>query len=79
MTTSQIYILLAIVVLAVIAVVVRFIRKKPPRPLGPLTALGLILVVMAIVFSQRWISYSLIGAGVLLAIVDMFLSSKKNN
>ncbi len=79
MNSSQIYILISIVVLAVIAAVLFIFRgKKPVGKLSTLGGLSLALMVAGIVFGEsRLIGYSLIGAGVILAIVDMVRKLRK--
>ncbi len=45
-------------------------RGKTHR-VSTLTMLGMTMVVLGIIFGEsRWISYSLIGVGVLLAVID---------
>jgi len=57
---------------AFIAILVLLVlnRRKVHR-ISTLTILGMTMVVLGIVFGDsRWISYSLIGVGVLLAAID---------
>jgi len=77
-SVSQIYIAISIVVLAIIALVVFFVNKnkkdKKPTPLAGL-AFGFILA--GIIFGDdRLIGYSLIGVGVILAIIDIIKKLK---
>ncbi len=45
-------------------------RRKIHR-ISTLTMLGMTMIVLGIIFGDsRWISYSLIGVGVLLAVID---------
>jgi hypothetical protein len=62
------------VALAIIAVMVIFIgKKKQQTRLSKLAALSFSLVIAGIIFGEsRLVGYSLIGAGVLLAVVDIF-------
>jgi hypothetical protein len=79
MTPSQIYIALAIIILAIIAVILFFVNKnKKDNKLTPLAGLAFGFVIAGIVFGDdRSVSYSLIGVGVILAIVDIIMRLKK--
>lgn len=79
MSTQSIYILIALVVLAGIAITLRLKKGSLRQPaLSPLAGLAFALVLGGIIFGEnRWIGYSLIGAGVLLAIIDIFVKAKK--
>ncbi len=64
------YIGISIAVLAAILVLLVLNRRKTRR-ISTLTMLGMTMVVLGIIFDDsRWISYSLMGVGVLLAIID---------
>ena len=66
------YTAVAVAALAVVALLVMRARREPPARLSPLTGLGMALVVSAVVFGEdRVIGYSLIGAGVALAVIDI--------
>ncbi len=63
---------IGISITAFIAILVFLIlnRRKINR-ISTLTMLGMTMIVLGIIFGDsRWISYSLIGVGVLLAIID---------
>ncbi len=78
MSISQIYILISIIVLAIIAVVVFLRRKTEQKPLSTLAALAFLLIIAGLFFvDNRLISYSLFGAGVILAFIDIVKKSKK--
>jgi hypothetical protein len=78
MDTSQIYILISIIVLAIIAIVVILRRKKRQKPPSKLTALAFAFIMAGIIFGDdRLIGYSLIGFGVTLAIIDIVKKFKK--
>jgi len=79
METSQIYILIAIIVLLIIAILVFFIKKnKKQKPLTPLAGLAFGFVIAGIIFGEsRLVGYSLMGIGVLLAIIDVIIKLKK--
>jgi len=79
MDPSQIYIAISIIVLAVIALLVFFMNKnKKDKKLSPLAGLAFAFVLAGIVFGDdRIIGYGLMGIGVVLAVIDMILKSKK--
>ncbi len=74
------YIGMAIAVLVIIfGIFVLKSRQKPiqSRKPSPLALIGMLLVVLAIVAGEnRWVGYSLIGLGVLLAVLDLFRNPK---
>jgi hypothetical protein len=78
MTAPQIYILISIVVLAIIALLVFLVNKnKKEKKLTPLAGLAFGFILAGIIFGDdRLIGYSLIGVGVIIAIVDMIKKSK---
>jgi len=72
------YILITIIVLAVVAVALFLRTKKKPKPISKLGAISLAFVVAGIVFGEnRLLGYTLFGVGIALAIVDIFIKSKK--
>lgn len=79
MVISQIYVLIAIIVLAIIAILMFFVRKdNKQKPLTPLAGLAFGFVIAGIIFGEtRLVGYSLIGIGVLLAIIDTIIKLKK--
>ena len=71
---SQTYIVIAVVVLAVIALLaIHTGRSKNPKRLSKLAILAFLLILFGIVFADqgRLVSYSFMGGGVLLAVVDI--------
>jgi hypothetical protein len=65
-----IYIGISIAAFIAILVLLVLNRRKIHR-ISTLTMVGMTMVVLGIVFGDsRWISYSLIGAGALLAVMD---------
>lgn len=74
MNISQGYIAMAIVVLMIIALLVFFVsRNRKETRLTPLASLAFGFILAGILFGDnRSIGYSLMGVGVLLAIVDIF-------
>ena len=64
----------------VLALVVFILRRgKKPQSFTPLTSIAFMFVIMGIIFSGsgRWFTYGLIGAGAVLAIVDIIMKQKK--
>jgi len=79
--TSQIYIAVAIIALAIIAVLMVFTRKSgKEKRLTSLGGLAFGFILAGLFFGEigekRTIGYSLLGVGVLLAIIDMIRRSK---
>lgn len=80
MSASQIYIAIAIVVLAVIAGLVYFSSRRKEKRLTPLAGLAFAFVLAGILFGQEhWLGYGLLGIGVILAVVDMFRKGKPSD
>jgi RsiW-degrading membrane proteinase PrsW (M82 family) len=80
MDVSQIYILISIVVLLIIAILVFFVKKnkKQQKPLTPLAGVAFAFIVAGILFGDnRIIGYSLMGVGVIFAIIDIIKNRKK--
>ncbi len=73
MNTSQIYIAISIVVLAAIALLVIFLGKsRKENRLTPLAGLAFGFILAGIFFGEnRLIGYSLVGIGVILAVIDI--------
>ncbi len=79
MDASQIYILIACVVLLVVAVFFGFARKKKEK-MTPLTILAFLFVIAGICFGDsQWIGYGLMGIGVLLAVIDIIRKFKSKH
>ena len=78
MNTSQIYIILSIA--ALILVVILFLAaRKNGKKLTPLLGFAWALVLAGIIFGEnRLIGYSLMGAGVVLAVIEMYFTPKRN-
>jgi len=79
MDTSQIYIIIAIIVLAIIALIVFFLNKgKKKEKLTPLASVAFGFIIAGILFGDnRFFGYSLMGTGVIFAVIDMILKLKK--
>jgi hypothetical protein len=79
MNPAQIYIAIAIVVLAIIAFLVFFVKKtKTSNKFTPLAALAFGFILAGLFFGgdNRLIGYSLLGIGVILAVIDILRKSK---
>ena len=63
---------IGISIAAFIAILVLlFLKRRKIHRISTLTMLGMTMVVLGIIFSDsRWISYSIIGVGVLLVVID---------
>jgi len=80
MNNSQIYILISIVVLAIIMIVLVLTKKKTKKSLSKLAAIAFSFVIAGIVFgNDRLIGYSLMGVGIVLAIIDIVRNLKKTS
>jgi hypothetical protein len=81
MDLSQIYIIVAIVVLAIIAFFAFFLNKtKKNKKLTPFAGLAFAFILAGIVFRENIrMGYYLIGAGVVLAIIDIVMKFRKKN
>ena len=78
MNITQVYIAISIAVLAVIALIVILTGKsRRQNRLTPLAGITFGFILAGIVFGHdRLIGYSLMGIGVIIAIVDMFRKLK---
>lgn len=79
MITTQIYIQIGVIALLIIGAVVFFLRKdKKRQPLSTLASLALMFVLAGIIFGDdRVLGYSLMGIGVVMAIVDIIQKFNK--
>lgn len=77
MNSSQIYILLSIIVLAVVMAVLVLTRRKIGKPLSLLAGLAFAFIIAGIAFGEnRLVGYGLMGVGILLAVIDIINKSK---
>jgi ABC-type Fe3+-siderophore transport system permease subunit len=80
MNINQIYILIAIVALAIIIALKVFLLKKKnlaPR-IYPFASSASVFLIAGLVFGEnRLIGYSLVGVGLILAIIDLVMKLKK--
>jgi hypothetical protein len=81
MNITQVYIVISIAVLAVIALLFILTGKsRMQNRLTPLAGIAFGFILIGIVFGDdRYIGYSLMGIGVIIAVIDMFrrLKSKE--
>jgi len=77
---TQIYIIIAIAALAIIAGLLIFTKRISSKSkLSPLAGLAFIFIIAGIVFNgNQLVGYGLMGAGIILAIADIFNKYKKN-
>lgn len=79
MNPQNIYIFISIAVLLILALLMFFVaRQKKEKPLTTLTSLAFAFILAGIIFGEeRWLGYSLMGIGVILAVVDMIRKLRK--
>lgn len=80
MDAPQIYIIIAIIILAIIVALVFLVKKKKREPkLTILAILAFLFVFAGILFVEqgRLVTYSLMGIGVIIAVIDIILKLKK--
>lgn len=80
MTQSQIYVTISVIILAIVAALAVFVVKKGRQSgLSKFAALSFIFLIAGILFGdRREVGYTLIGIGVLFAIVDMIIKFRSN-
>ena len=76
---TPVYIAISIISLAIIAALVFFVKKnKKQKKLSTLASLSFVFIIAGIVFGDdRLIGYGLIGVGIILAVLDIIMKSKK--
>lgn len=78
MNISQIYIIISIAALVFVVVLFLAARRKGKK-LTPFVGFAWAIVLAGIIFSEnRLIGYSLMGAGVVLAVIDMVIIPMRN-
>jgi uncharacterized membrane protein len=78
MNTSQGYILLSIGVLIMVLLILFLTRKERQKPLSKLAGLAFLFIIAGIAFGEsRTTGYSLMGVGVVLAIIDIIKKRMK--
>jgi uncharacterized membrane protein len=77
MNTSQIYIVVSIAAFVLVLFLFLAVRKKGKK-LTQLLGLAWALILAGIIFGEdRLIGYSLMGAGVVLAVIDVYIAPKR--
>lgn len=74
------YIIISIIVLAIIVILAIYTGKsKKPKKLSKLAMMAMLLILFGIFFTDqgRLVSYSFMGGGILLALIDIFNNLKK--
>ena len=81
METSQIYIVISIIILAIVALLVAFKSKNSdPRRLSSLAGIAFVFVIAGLFCGvYRMAGYSLIGAGIILSVIDIIIKFRRNN
>lgn len=78
MNAATIYISIAIVVLILIFIIFFIAKGKRKQKLSPLASIALLFVLASIFFGEsRLTGYTLIGIGIIIAIIDIIIKSKK--
>ena len=72
---------IALIIIGIFLIIIKRKRKDVERKQSGLTQWGMLLTVLGIIFggSERLIGYAFIGAGVLLAVMDLVRTLKVNN
>lgn len=78
MNAQVFYIAVAIVSLVIIALLLVVLwRSKPKERLTPLAGLAFAFVLAGLFFGEeRWLGYGLMGVGIILALIDIYLKLK---
>jgi hypothetical protein len=79
MNSSTIYILVSILALAIVALLIFVFRGESNKnKLTPLAGLAFSFIVAGIIFREaRLVGYSLMGVGLVLAVIDIFIEKRK--
>lgn len=79
MNAPQIYILISVIALAIIMAIVFLVRRdKKGKRLSTLGGWALVFVLAGIIFGDdRLIGYSLMGVGILLAVIDILKKPRR--
>ena len=80
MDAPQTYIIIAIILLAIIVALVFLVKKNKRVPkLTPLAGLAFAFILAGILFIEqgRLVTYSLMGIGVAIAVIDIIIKLKK--
>jgi hypothetical protein len=70
MENTTLYLILSVIILIAV-VVIFFVNRKQMKRLTPMAGLAFAFITAGIIFGEeRWLGYSLLGIGVVLAIID---------
>ena len=80
MEKSQIYIAVIIIVLVIIAIQIFLLRgNKRTKKLSPIAGLAFGFMLIGLYFGEdQLIGYSMMGFGLVLAIIDIFMKYREN-
>ncbi|MHB1294528.1 MAG: hypothetical protein ACYC4R_05985 [Anaerolineae bacterium] len=78
MSSTQVYLAVALIVFAALLLILFLYRRVGGRAITPLASIAMALVIASVLFGEnRLIGYSLLGLGVLLAVIDIFRRSRQ--
>jgi len=78
-SSASAWIVYALVVLAIIFVILMITRKELPQRMSKMESLAFVLIIMGLFLAEnRLLGYSLVGAGVILAVLDVLDKSRKS-
>jgi lipopolysaccharide export LptBFGC system permease protein LptF len=78
--TAQAYLVISILALLLIAVALILIGRRGKRSrMSPLVGVALALIVAANLFENELIAYGFIGAGVIVALIDLWRRRSKGS
>jgi len=78
MALEMAYVAVGIVALLILGVLVYITKKKRNEKLSPIAGLAFAFVISGIVFGKdRFVGYLLMGAGIILSLIDIYLKEKK--
>jgi hypothetical protein len=75
---SEIFIVIALLVLAILAIFFVFIKRNKPKPPSRIAFIAMFLIIAGILFGEDpFIGYGLLGAGIVLRVIDILISLLK--
>ncbi len=78
-SSASAWIVYALVLLAIIFVMLMIKRKELPQRMSKLESLAFVLIIIGLFLAEnRLLGYSLLGAGVILALLDILDKSRKS-
>lgn len=77
MNASQVFATAAVAILLLIVIFLLFVKKDKKEVFSPLAGLAFAFMLFGLIFGEnRFVGYSLLGIGVILAIIDILKKSK---